>query len=160
MLKLLSFRAFVVLGVAIAMFAAVGYAASFAVSGPGGGDTHVINAEGGTLVDTCTRGVTIEKSDFWKDASDGQPGHGGFYVGTVLAKTQPFNPEGGSRCDGLQMCIVLTGAHGEALATECNAIGPKGGSDPDFSEDEIRVEDLRDIHVLISDIDQSGNFPN
>jgi hypothetical protein len=134
-----------VLVVAIALFAVVGFAASFAINN---GEDPIINAEGEVLVEECSPRVNVEKEDVWRNPAEGGPGAGGFYVRFVNVEV---GPDFAAACDGLHVYIVLTGENGESLAIRHDTFGPLGKAGGNFGPANIRIADLHDIHVLISD---------
>jgi hypothetical protein len=146
MFKLFGVRTAGVLVVAVALFAVVGFAASFAING---GD-NIVNAEGETLVESCTPRVQVSKEDVWRNPTE--EAHGGYYVRFVnLQVGNDFLAE----CDGLHVYIVLTDEDGNALAIRHDTFGPLGKAGGNFGPENIRIADLHDIHVLISDTVQN-----
>lgn len=137
-----------VLAGAIAAFSVVGFAASFTINQ----GNNLVNAEGDTLVTSCSPDIKVDKIDKWRDPISGGPGAGGFYVERVrvvgLANYAPA-------CSGKWFYIVLTGNQGQKLAIDGTQWGGSGNVDLNFAAKNIPVADLHDIHVLISDAQQN-----
>jgi hypothetical protein len=136
MLKLFSVRTVAVLAAAVALFAVVGFAASFAIT-----PSPVINAEGETLVVSCDDEVLVHKIDQWRNTGEA-PGGGGFYVKEIQLHNVNQN-----HCLGIYLTVVLTGEHGEAIG---HATVVYNNQAIDFSGQNVSVSDLHDIHVLWS----------
>lgn len=148
MLRRSKLRLIAMLVGAIAAFSVVGFAASFTVNQ---GD-DIVNAEGETLVVSCSPDIKVDKIDKWRDPTAGGPGAGGFYVERVrvvgLANYAPA-------CSGKWFYIVLTGSQGQKLAILGAQWNGSGNVDLNFASSNIAVADLHDIHVLISDSQQN-----
>lgn len=149
MLRRSKLRLIGVLAGAIAAFSVVGFAASFNLMGSATGP--LVNAEGETLVVSCDNEIKVSKTDKWRDpAANGVPGAGAFYVD----KIQLIQID--AACGQMWVYVVLTGANGQKLAIQGVQLGvPPGNPQFDFSAANIKVADLHDIHVLVSQTPQN-----
>lgn len=147
MLRRSKLRLIAMLVGAIAAFSVVGFAASFTINA----DKDIVNAEGETLVVSCSPDIKVDKIDKWRDPTTGGPGAGGFYVERVrvvgLANYAPA-------CSGKWFYVVLTGAQGQQLAMLDAQWNGSGNVDLNFASSNVAVADLHDIHVLVSDSQQ------
>lgn len=148
MLRNTKLRLLVMMAGAIAAFSVVGVAASFTVND----GENIVNAEGETLVVTCSDNVEVEKKDQWRDPAAGsQPGTGGFVVTRVVVK-------GGAGCAGMYAYVALTGDAGQLIGSASGKLNDGGTVSIQVTALNIRVQDLHDIHVLLSDTDQVNPF--
>lgn len=153
MFKLIGLRTFAVVFGVVAVFASVGLAASFTIND----DEDIINAEGETLIKSCTDDVTVEKRDKWEDPRSeiNDPLDGGFFVDEI--KISGY----GHECRGEKYTLVLTGLRS---AADENVPGDEDGwligceegflSHGGFTlvdVDSVPVKFLNDLHVLIGD---------
>jgi hypothetical protein len=133
---------------AVAAFSVVGFAESFNLMGSATGP--LVNAEGEALVTSCDSEVKVVKSDKWRDpATGGLPGDGAFFVDSI----QLIQVD--AACGQMWAYVVLTGAAGQKLAIQGMQLPvPPGNPEFDFSASNIKVADLHDIHVLLSQTPQ------
>jgi len=129
---------------AVALFAGVGYAATFALT-----PTPLVNAEAETLVIKCDASITVEKLDQWRNPVEGGAGAGGFYAEIILLKD--VAPD----CLNKWFNIVITGEQGQLLATSGwfqhtgTPTNPKwdvGG----VAGPGVPVSAIHDIHVAVA----------
>ena len=143
MLKLLSVRTAAILAVAVALFAVVGFAASFAINN----GHNIVNAEGETLVIDCNEDglVTVHKIDEWRDPVGDEGAHpdtAGFYVKNI----QLHSIQGCA--NGLWATVVLTDVNGAKIAAISQQLP---ATLFDFSGSNVPIWKLYDIHVLFSE---------
>jgi hypothetical protein len=125
---------------AVALFAIVGFAASFALA-----PEKVVNAEGEVLVVSCDNEMLVWKLDRWQDPVEGAPGDGGFYAWLIQLRTV------NEACIGNNFNIVVTGEDGKAIATSGWFVYSGSPANVNWTlPTPIPVKDIHDIHVAIS----------
>jgi hypothetical protein len=147
MLRNTRLRLVVMLLGAIAAFSVVGVAASFQINS----GKKMVNAEGETLVISCSENVTVKKKDRWVNPTSNLAGDGGFFVTDILV-------EAGSGCNGVFAYLALTGDQGQLIYSASGVIPGTGALNFSVAP-AISVSALHDIHVLLSSTQQPSPAP-
>ncbi|HMO53442.1 MAG TPA: hypothetical protein PJ994_02970 [Tepidiformaceae bacterium] len=150
MLRKTKLRLVVMMLGAIAAFSVVGVAASFQINN-GNGGRNIVNAEGSTLVVSCSDDVRVKKVDRWVDGTNGS-GSGGFIVRFIGINANSQD------CGGKYFIVVLTDVDGKRIAQKGFVGDDWVRGEANFESLGIKVKDLHDVHVLIQESAPSGDF--